>query len=173
MIISSIPSLKFLVLISPRGPCGLGSWITVILSQLSQSIFFLYWDIAALQCQFLLYNEVNQLYVHINPPCWISSATASHSSRSSQSAQLSSLHEAAGSHQLFPLHVALHIRQPQPPSSPFHCPQSPYVPSLSLRLYSCPANRFICIIFLGPIHMCSYMIFVSLFLTYFTLGPQT
>ena len=41
MIISSIPFLKFLVLISPRGSCGLGSWITVILSQLSQSIFFL------------------------------------------------------------------------------------------------------------------------------------
>ena len=53
-------------------------------------------------CQFLLYNEVNQLYVYLyplplGPP---SHPSPSHPSRSLQSTKLSSLCYAAGSHQL-------------------------------------------------------------------------
>ena len=54
-------------------------------------------------CQFLLYNNVNQLYVYIyllplEPPCH---TPPSHPSRSSQSTRLSSLCYAATSHYLF------------------------------------------------------------------------
>ena len=38
-----------------------------------------------------------------------------------------------------------------------------------LHLYSCPANRFISTVFLDSLYMQQYMIFVSFFLTYFTL----
>ena len=47
-----------------------------------------------------------------------------------------------------------------------------YVSSLRLRLYSCPANRFIKTIFLDSIYMHEYMVFVFLFLTYFTLNNR-
>ena len=142
----------------------------VILSQISQSIFFL---ILEYSCFTVLASVVqwseSAICTHKSLPVGSPSTTASHPSRPSQSAQLSSLPYAAGSHQLFSLHVALHIRQLQSPSASLHCPQGPHVRSLCLHLYSCPANGFICIIFLGPIHMCSYTIFVFLFLTYFTL----
>ena len=55
---------------------------------------------------------------------------------------------------------------PASPSPP-PCPQ---VHSLCLRLYSCPATRFIStILFLDSIYMCLHMVFVFLFLTVFTL----
>ena len=41
--------------------------------------------------------------------------------------------------------------------------------SLCLHLYSCPANRFTSTLFIDPIYMYYYMIFVFLFLTYLTL----
>ena len=41
--------------------------------------------------------------------------------------------------------------------------------SLCLRFHSCPANRFICVIFLDFVCVCEYTMFVFLFLTYFTL----
>ena len=40
---------------------------------------------------------------------------------------------------------------------------------LCLCLYSCPANRFICTIFLDSTYMCSRRMLVFLFLTYSTL----
>ena len=45
----------------------------------------------------------------------------------------------------------------------------PYVCSLHLCHNLCPANRFICTIFLSSTYMREYTIFVFLFLTYFTL----
>ena len=59
-------------------------------------------------CQFLLYNRVNQLYVHIYPlPLGPPSPhhPPSHPSRSSQSTELSSLCYTAGTHQLSVLHM--------------------------------------------------------------------
>ena len=41
---------------------------------------------------------------------------------------------------------------PPPPPATFH-PWCPYVCSLHLCLYFCPANRFICTIFLGSTYM--------------------
>ena len=48
-------------------------------------------------------------------------------------------------------------------------PWCPYVCSLHLCLNFCPANWFICTIFLGSTYMRYYTILVFLFLTYFTL----
>ena len=45
----------------------------------------------------------------------------------------------------------------------------PYIHSLHLHLYSCPRTRFTCTIFLESTYKQYYMIFVFLFLTYFTL----
>ena len=50
-----------------------------------------------------------------------------------------------GSHHPPILHMAMHIRQSQSPSS---LPLHPHIGSLYPSLYSCPTNRFICTIFL-------------------------
>ena len=64
-------------------------------SEFEELHFFkkIYWRIVALQCcQFLLYNKVNQLYVYIHPlPLELQFSLPSHTSRSSQSTELSSL----------------------------------------------------------------------------------
>ena len=61
--------------------------------------------------------------------------------------------------------------QSQSPSSSHHPSPlpHPHICFLHLRLYSCPANRSICIIFLDPTYMHYFTIFVFLFLTYFSL----
>ena len=58
-----------------------------------------------------------------------------------------------------------HFVPAYPSPSPY-----PQVHSLLLHLYSCPAPRFLrTIFFLDSIYMCQHMVFVFLFLTYFTL----
>ena len=57
---------------------------------------------------------------------------------SSQSNERSSLH-----------YMAEHIHPSQSPSSSYPPPPSPHTRSLRLHLYSCPANRFTCTIFLA------------------------
>ena len=52
---------------------------------------------------------------------------------------------------------------------PFSPQLGPQVCLLHLCLHSFPANRFINTIFLESIDMCSYTMFVFLFLTYFSL----
>ena len=54
-------------------------------------------------------------------------------------------------------------------TDPFLPPLCPLDPSQCLRLCFFSVNRFISSIFLDSISMCSYMMFVFLFLTYFTL----
>ena len=80
--------------------------------------------------------------------------TPSHPSRSPQSTKLSSLCYTAGSHQRSILHTVVFICQSSCPNicltHPF--PPFPHVCSLHLCLYSCPANRLICKIFLDCIH---------------------
>ena len=76
---------------------------------------------------------------------------------------------------LFYPHQCIHVNPNHPihpPTTPIphHFPSwCPYVCSLHLCLYFCPANRFICTIFLGSTYMREYTIFVFLFLTSFTL----
>ena len=71
-------------------------------------------------------------------------------------------------------YVSILLSQFVPPSPP---PPCIHIHSLHPHLYSCPANEFIDIIFLGSVYMCLNMVFVFLFLTYYTLrqtlGPST
>ena len=78
---------------------------------------------------------------------------------------------AAASHWLSVLHIRGYVCQCYSPnaSHPLLPPLCPQVCSLRLHLYSCPANRFISTVFLDSMFMGYYMIFVFLFLTYFTL----
>ena len=62
-------------------------------------------------------------------------------------------------------HVILHTSHPLvPPTTP-----CPYICSLCLCLHCCLENKSISTLFLDSIYMCQYMIFLFLFLTYFTL----
>ena len=129
-------------------------------------------------CQFLLYNKVNQhtcTYIPISPPSCVSlPPSVSHTSRWSQSTELTSLCYTAVSHQLSILHLVVYIcpchslTSSQLTPFPSSCPQ---VHSLCLCLYSCPAPRCFRTVFffLDSIYMCQHTVFVFLFLTYFTL----
>ena len=75
----------------------------------------------------------------------------------SQSTRLSSLHHTANSHWLSTLHMVMYTF----PRCSLHS-SHPLLPPLCLQvcclcLYSCPANRFISIIFLESIYMCVNM----------------
>ena len=90
--------------------------------------------------------------IHVSPPSW---TPHSHPlSGSSRSPKLSTLCCMAGSHWLSSLHRAVHIHQFQSPSSshPSSCP-SIHLCSPHLGLYSHPADRFICTIFLDPTYI--------------------
>ena len=130
-------------------------------------------------CQWLLYDEVNQLYVYIYPH--IPSLLRLPPTLPITPLQVFTKHRAdlpvlCG---CFPLAIYFTFRSvymslplshfiPAYPS-PTPCPQ---VHSLSLRLYSCLAPRFIrtfSFFLLDSIYVCQHMVFVFLFLTYFSL----
>ena len=132
-------------------------------------------------CQFLLYNKMNQLYIHIYPH--ISYLLRLPPTLPIPPLQVDTKHRAdlPVLCSCFPLAIYFtfgnvcmsmplsHFAQAYPSPSP--CPQ---VHSLHLHLYSCPAPRFIrrilfVCLFLDSIYMCQHTVFVFLFLTYFTL----
>ena len=129
-------------------------------------------------CQFLLYNKVNQLYIYIYPHV-PSTCVSLPPTLPTPPLQVVTKHGADlpvlwG---CFPLAIcftfgSIYMTMPLShfvPAYPSHSP-CPQVHSLHLRLYSCPAPRFIrTIFFLDSIYMCQHMVFVFLFLTYFTL----
>ena len=127
-------------------------------------------------CQFLLYNKVNQLYVYIYPhipsPLRLP-PTLSHPSRWSQSTELISLCNAAASHKLSILHLVGYIC----PCHSLTLSQLTLPPPRVLKsiLYVCvfipvlPLGSSEPVFFLDSIYMCQHMVFVFLFLTYFTL----
>ena len=104
-------------------------------------------------CQFLMYNEVNQLYVYIYP---LPLGPPSYPCRSSQSTRLSSLCYTAASHQLFVVHMVLCVCQCYSPNSshPLFLSSCVHM-SISYigHLYTCPANMFIYTILQIP-HIC-------------------
>ena len=123
---------------------------------------------------FLTYNDVNQPKIYIcplllEPPAHCS--MPSYPSRLLQRTGLSSLCYKATSHQLSILYMIMYMFQCYSPNSsqPLLPPLCPQVCPLCLRLYSCPANRFISTILLDCTYMHSYKVFVFLFLTYITL----
>ena len=77
----------------------------------------------------------------------------------------------ADSHWLSNLHMVIYVFQCSSLSSPLPLLPllGPQVCFLCLCLHCSPENRFISTIFLDSIYMCEYMMFVFLFLTYFTL----
>ena len=129
-------------------------------------------------CQFLLYNKVNQLYIYIYPhiPCLLCLPPT----LPIPPLQVVTKHRAylPVLCSCFPLGICftfgrVYMSMPLSQFVPAHpspspCPQ---VHSVRLHLYSCPAPRFFRTIFffLGSIYMCQHMVFVFLFLTYFTL----
>ena len=129
-------------------------------------------------CQFLLYNKVNRLYMYIFPH--ISSlltpppTVLTHPSRWSQSTELISLCYVTVFHQLSILHLVVVIC----PCHAFTLSQLTLPPPRVLKsiLYvyvfiPVLVPRFFRIIFffLDSIYVCQHMVFVFLFLTYFTL----
>ena len=129
-------------------------------------------------CQFLLYNKVNRLYVYIYPH--IPSLLHLPPTLPIRPLQVVTKHGAdllvlCG---CFPLAIyftfgSVYMLMPLShfvPTSPSPVPQCPQVHFLHLHLYSCAAPRFIrTIFFLDSIYMCQHVVFVFLFLTYFTL----
>ena len=108
--------------------------------------------------------------VRISPPSWTSSHLP-HPSRSSQSTELSSLCYISGSHCFtHGVYTSILICHFNPPPHP-----CPHVHFLHLCLFSCPASRFICAIFLDSTYMHQYTIFLPFWLTslWQTLGPST
>ena len=124
----------------------------------------------AMLCYFLLYSKVSQLYsIPISPPSWTPPKhPTSHPSRSSQSTELSSLCYTAASQWPSVLHrVVVYICQcwSLNSSHPLLSPPCLQVCSLHLRLYSCPANRFIGAIFLDSPYICFPFWLTSLYMT--------
>ena len=127
-------------------------------------------------CQFLLYNKVNQLYIYIYHH--ISSLLHLPPTLPIPLLQVVTKHRAdlpvlCGCFPLAIYFIFGSIYKSMPLShlvpayrSPSPCPQ---VHSLHLHLYSCPApSEPLYFIFLDSIYMCQHMVFLFIFLTYFT-----
>ena len=146
-------------------------------------LFFkhLYWSITALQwcvsfCFITKLISYTYTYIPISPPSCISlPSSLSHPSRWSQSTKLISLCYASASHQLSSLHLVVYI-------SPCHSltlSQLTLPPPCVLKsiLYICifipvvplASSETFFFFFLDSIYMCQHMVFIFLFLTYFTL----
>ena len=90
------------------------------------------------------------LYTHISPPSWASLPPLS----VPQSTEQSSLYFIADPHQPCSSHMVGYTCQSQSPIHPMSLPLlCSCIHSLLLCLYSCPANRFICTIFLDSAYM--------------------
>ena len=100
-------------------------------------------------CQFVLYNEVNQLYIYVHPLFLTSLPPPP-----IPSIQVTTEHgaELLAEYNNFPLAICFtrgSVRMSMPISQfipPLHSPRC-HICSLCLHLYSCSANRFICTLF--------------------------
>ena len=115
--------------------------VMVYLYQLPFSPFTYACKVAYMLHQLLLYNKMNQLYIHISPPLDLPTSPPQ-PSRSPESTELSPLLYTAGSHQLFytcSAHASVPISQfiPQSPSACW----CRLICFLCLCLYSCPAKH--------------------------------
>ena len=133
---------------------------------------FIYWSIVALQCHahFCCVTKwISYRYTYTpsplrvpptpspSPPIWV---TAEHRT------EFCVLYSGSSLDTHFTQLV--YICRSRSPNSAHPTP-SPGPHVHPLRLYSCPANRFICTIFLDSTNKHYYMMFIFLFLIYFTL----
>ena len=123
---------------------------------------------------FLLYNEVNKLYIYIYPlplglPSYLPPHPVSLIAHRTASWAPCAIQQVPTSCQFY-IWQCMYINPKLPvhPTTP-SSPPCPPICSLHLCLYSCPAARFIWISFLDSTYMHRYTIFVFLFLSYFTL----
>ena len=111
-VLSSMTALEILPMLQfqPQTPSTSSSWGWFFFLSNSPFVHFflslLNYSCLTMLCQFLLYNDVNQLYVYMypllpNPPA--------HPSRSSQNTELNSLCQPAASHWLSVSHTAVSI----------------------------------------------------------------
>ena len=123
---------------------------------------FFNWSLVALQCCVsFCCNEVSQLSAHKTPPPGPASHShsPSHPSRSSQNKKLGSLsiEHVPSSYVLYTWQcVYVNPNLSVCPTLPFPHSPCPHVHSLHLYLYSGPANKFICTIFLDSTYMCQH-----------------
>ena len=123
---------------------------------LSLSLFFFYWSITALQCRLISAAQQSEAirHIHTSPSSWTSLPALSHTTRSSHSTEPSSVLYSRFPVAIYFTHGSVFmsnlISQFIPLSPP---PLCPHVRSLCLPFYSCPANRFICTIFLDSTYM--------------------
>ena len=98
-------------------------------------------------CQFPPYSKVNQLHVSYSPPSWLPFPSP-HPTNLGSLLCGGFLLASCWTYGSMCSAVLLSVCPPSPPSL---CPQ---IHSQHLRLYSCPANRFIRTIFLGSFSSC-------------------
>ena len=112
--------------------------------------FILKYDCFTVLCPFLLHSKVNRLYVYIYP----SLLSLPPAPRGRQGARS----WAPCAVQLLPTRClcytreCIHVHAALPVRLTLSFPRCLHVSSLCLRLYSCPANRFICTGFLDSIY---------------------
>ena len=100
-------------------------------------------------CQFILYNEVNQLYASPSPH------STFHLSRSPQSNKLNYLCYTAGSYQLCILHILVHIQEIYASNS-FYIPSTP----VSTHPFSMPVSLFLPCKYVHLYHFKNYFIYI-------------
>ena len=128
---------------------------------------------------FAIHQHESTLGIHMSPPSWallsLPAPPQSHPSRLSESTGF----EFPASCIELPLaiyftygNICVSMLFSQIKSHPLLLPLCPKVFSLCLCRLCCPAHRLVSTIFLDPIYRHLYMIFVFLFLTYFSIHTE-
>ena len=132
--------------------------------------FFIFnWRIVTILFVSAIHQHGSAIGIHMSSPSWTSlpPPTPSDSSILSQSPGLSSLSHTVNPHWRSILHMLVYVSMLLSPLVPPSPSYPPHTCPLCLHLHCC--KEFHQYIFLDSIYMHQYMIFVYLFLTYFTL----
>ena len=141
-------------------------------------VFFFNWHIIySIVMTSAIYQQESAIGIHVSPPSWtvLPPHSPPHLSRLSQITSFGF----PPSHIELPLaiyltygNICVSMLFSQIKSHPLLLPLCPKVFSLCLCRLCCPAHRLVSTIFLDPIYRHLYMIFVFLFLTYFSIHTE-